>query len=137
MEQWKVIERAPNYEVSNYGRVRNIKRGTEKTVHKNNAGYHLVCLSHKNKKYTGYIHRLVAEAFIPTNLNKETSVVNHKDKNRSNNSIENLEWTSSLENYYHSRIKIKTDQLNMLTVLLEGMDAAQIDKLIFYGKSLM
>ncbi len=54
----------------------------------------------KRKKHMRYIHRLVAQAFIPNPHNKKE--VNHIDGNKSNNNITNLEWTTKQENADHS-----------------------------------
>ena len=137
MEQWKTINRLPNYEISTTGKIRNIKKGNELKVVTNNAGYKLVCLSYKNKKHTGYIHRLLAETFIPTDLNKETSVVNHIDQNRNNNDISNLEWTTPLGNYVHHRTKLDSDHLIEITNLLDKMDYDQVSDTINYMKTLL
>ena len=56
----------------------------------------------KNKTtYTRYIHRLVAEAFIEKPMDEKVEV-NHKDGNRANNTVENLEWLSHKQNVIHS-----------------------------------
>lgn len=139
MEIWKTIDSSPNYEVSNFGSVRNTKTGNMLKVATNNFGYKLVCLSNKNKKHTGYIHRLVAEAFIDTNLDTRTSVVNHIDGNKSNNTIKNLEWISYSDNAIHgrARLKIKADQVTTLIDLLEQMELDQIDEVVKYCKSIV
>jgi hypothetical protein len=49
-----------------------------------------------------YVHRLVAEKYIPNPQNKKT--VNHKDGNRSNNHVDNLEWVTRRENCEHARL---------------------------------
>lgn len=67
----------------------------------NGRGYITVMLScgaEFQKRY--YLHRLIADAFIPNPENKP--VVNHKDTNRSNNNFENLEWCTQKENIDHS-----------------------------------
>ena len=138
MEIWKTIESSPNYEVSNFGSVRNITTGKILKIATNNHGYKLVCLSNKTKKQTGYIHRLVAEAFIDTNLDTRISVVNHIDGNKNNNSIKNLEWASYSNNVKHgrARLKIKAEQASVLLNLLEQMDLDQIDKVVKYCKNI-
>jgi len=55
-------------------------------------------VKYKNKRYV--VHRLVATAFIPNPDGK--SDVNHKDGNKNNNSVDNLEWMTRTENLYHS-----------------------------------
>jgi hypothetical protein len=97
-ENWSDIEEFENYEVSNLGRVRNIKtRRILKTC--NHGGYVIVGLSSKCKRKTFPVHRLVAKAFIPNPENKPH--VNHIDKNTLNNNVNNLEWNTALENNIH------------------------------------
>ena len=139
MEIWKTINSSPNYEVSNLGSVRNTKTGKMLKVATNNSGYKLVCLSNNNKKQTGYVHRLVAEAFINTNLDTRTSVVNHIDGDKSNNTIKNLEWATYTDNAMHgrARLKIKAEQATVLLDLLEQMELSQIDKVVKYCKGIL
>jgi hypothetical protein len=139
MEIWKTVESSPNYKVSNSGSIKNIKTGRILKVSTNNSGYNLVCLSTENKKQTGYIHRLVAEAFIDTNLDTRTSVVNHIDGDKNNNNIENLEWATYAENAYHgkARLKVKAKEVTELLELLEQMNLDQIDKAVTYCKELL
>ena len=82
------------YQVSNLGNVKSLHYGNttkekllKPVLHKD--GYLFVSLGHDNTKA---IHRLVAETFIP-NLNN-MPIVNHKDENKQNNSVDNLEWCS-------------------------------------------
>lgn len=63
-------------------------------------GYRIVNLTHKGKKYTLKIHRLVAEAFIPNPFDKPE--VNHKDGDKLNNDVSNLEWVFQWENVNHA-----------------------------------
>ena len=139
MEIWKTIESSPNYEISNFGSIKNTKTGNILKVATNNYGYKLVCLSDNNKKQTGYIHRLIAEAFINTNLDTRASVVNHIDGDKTNNTIKNLEWATYSDNAIHGRIrlKIKAEQATDLLDLLKQMDLDQIDKVVKYCKSIL
>ena len=67
-------------------------------------GYHRVNLCKDGKRKCYYIHRLVAEAFIPNPNN--LSQVNHKDEDKSNNCVENLEWCDAkYNNNYGTRIE--------------------------------
>ena len=100
-EQWKVIDFASNYEVSNTGFVRNkttkyILKGRE-TVN----GYLQVSLKidNENKFMNKYIHRLVAQFWLDNINNKKE--VNHIDGNKKNNNILNLEWVTAKENSNH------------------------------------
>lgn len=63
-------------------------------------GYLAYRLSKQGKKYQFYAHRLVAQSFIP-NPNNYT-IVNHKDGNKLNNSVDNLEWCSQSYNMKHA-----------------------------------
>ena len=91
---WKTI--SDNYEVSDSGVVRNIKKNRELKPSRNLGGYCFVNIKGKSV----YIHRLVAEMFIPKIDGK--SCVNHKDGNKSNNAVENLEWCTYSENMAHA-----------------------------------
>jgi|SRR6185503_19167196 len=88
------------YEVNNYGEVfSHISNKILSTKPSPTTGYHSVMLF-KNK--IGKIftnHRLVAQAFIPNP--KDKPCVNHKDNNRENNSVSNLEWCTYSENTLH------------------------------------
>lgn len=108
-EIWKDIEGYEGlYEVSNMGRVKSLnyrKTGKEKIMKglDNGKGYLFVvlCKDGKDKKYR--INRLVAQAFLenPDNLPE----VNHKDKIRTNNNVDNLEWVSHEYNVEYSQAK--------------------------------
>ena len=63
-------------------------------------GYFAVDLYNQNQRKKHYVHRLVAEAFIPNPDNKPE--INHRDSNRQNNQIGNLEWVTSSENSQHA-----------------------------------
>lgn len=80
------------YEVSDKGRVRSLKFGKERILKpgRNQQGYLVVCLCKNGERETYRIHRLVAQTFTPNPDNLPE--VNHKDENKENNSVQNLEW---------------------------------------------
>ena len=102
MEVWKRIKHYTNYEISDLGNVRRVlKKGTSKNLKAvdNGNGYMRLNLYKNGKQSKYYIHRLVAEAFIP-NRNKLPEV-HHKDHDKTNNVLSNLEWVTSEENNSH------------------------------------
>lgn len=89
------------YKVSSDGRIKNTE--TKKELSTNTIDrywYCQICLSHKAKKYVRTLHTLVARAFIPNPENKPQ--VNHKDGNKLNNNVSNLEWATNQENIIHA-----------------------------------
>ena len=101
VEVWKHLVNYENYEVSSFGKVRNKNTGRilKPGCH---GGYMSVGLSNVGKtKKTSSVHRLVALTFLNNPENKPQ--VNHKDKNRSNNNINNLEWATYKEQIDHRR----------------------------------
>lgn len=101
-EKWQILWRNPNYVVSTHGRIMNFRTKFILTPWPSKKGYLLIRVEVlgagvKNLK----VHRLVAEAFIPNPENKPD--VNHKDLDKSNNHIENLEWNTNQENQTHGR----------------------------------
>ena len=93
-EIWKdVIGYEEKYQVSNLGRVR---RCEILNTFLHNRGYVYVNLTKDNTTKHKYVHRLVAESFLP-NLN-ELETVNHINEIKCDNVVENLEWMSHLEN---------------------------------------
>lgn len=98
-EQFEFIDTHPNYMVTTRGRVVN-KYGHEKTPDHSKDGYLKVNLYKDGIGSSKRIHRLVAEAFIPNPDNKPD--VNHRNGNKHDNSIENLEWVTKSENMIHA-----------------------------------
>jgi hypothetical protein len=101
MEQWHVITEFPNYRISNLGNVLNTLTNKMMKLNKK-GGYYHVALTHNKNKKTFKVHRLVALYFINNPENKEE--VNHKNKNKLDNSISNLEWVTHKENMQHKSI---------------------------------
>lgn len=115
IEIWKEIKGYEGlYEISNLGRVKSLT--FRKCVHgidtlsyhdtimhptDNGNGYLIVSLRKDKQRKNKYIHRLVAEAFIPNPEHKK--VVNHLDHNKTNNQVTNLEWCSQRDNVNYSR----------------------------------
>ena len=136
-ETFRTIPLFPDYEISDLGRVRTKSRliryehsVTKKEhfrqsefrllkVHINNRTGYKFCQLYLNKKmYNKPVHRLVAESFLSTEFGKD--FVNHKDGNKHNNIVENLEWCTNEYNHDHATItglkakgeKIKCSKLN-------------------------
>lgn len=99
MEVWKPITGYESYLVSNFGNVKNSK-GKLLSLDKTKKGYLRVDLTSEGKKKHFKVHRLVAGAFIPNPNNLPQ--VNHKDTNKSNNHVDNLEWSNNQLNMAHA-----------------------------------
>ena len=108
----KIIQDFPRYTVDRTGKVMNDK-GKEIKPEITNNGYLRVSLSNEKEKHKHMsVHRLVATAFIPNHDN--LSQVNHKNENKRDNSVENLEWCTPLENLSHSHV-IEKDSIAKFT----------------------
>ena len=113
-EIWKDININEQYlKVSNYGRVKK----NDKFIGYNKDGYTVI----KIKKIQYFVHVLVAKAFLSKSDESKT-IVHHKDENKSNNKIDNLEWVTASQNikesFLHkdsSRKQIKVNQLDFQT----------------------
>ena len=106
-EEWRPIKGYEGlYEVSNLGRIKRLPLGKQwpyrqthnniRRLKKSNRGYLVVNLSKQNKVKFYAVHRLVAAAFIPNTGNLPQ--INHKDENKTNNRVENLEWCNAKYN---------------------------------------
>jgi len=112
-EIWKDIDGYIGYyQISNLGNVKSLERIVERngvvqkrkerimSKRQNSDGYYIAKLNLNRTSKSIPIHRLVAQAFIPNPL--KLPEVNHKDCNRQNNNVNNLEWCSHYDNIKHS-----------------------------------
>lgn len=113
MEEWKdIVGYEGRYQVSNLGRVKSLKRKVgvknrstpEKILkeHLQKEGYYTVVLYKNGEPRRLSVHRIVAEAFLynPNNY----PVVNHKDENKGNNNVNNLEWCTVIYNMNYGTV---------------------------------
>jgi len=107
--EWRIIPGFDRYEVSDDGRVRYAETQRVRTLHISGRGYLYISMiagppaerviGVRSRPLTRKVHRLVALAFIPNPKNKPE--VNHRDLNKLNNRVENLEWVTHAENCAH------------------------------------
>lgn len=97
MEEFRELYyRGFKFMVGSKGNVKYLKMDKNRSLHTNSSGY--ASFTKGNKIFL--VHRMIAMAFIPNPHNK--SQVNHKNGNKKDNSIENLEWVTKSENELHS-----------------------------------
>lgn len=119
-EVWKPISNYSDYLISNYGRIRSLKRKSKGKILSNNlnkCGYYIINLFNKGKSRTKRIHRLVAEHFVPgQHPNLE---VDHIDGNPLNNHYSNLQWITHKENVRKGKCSLVASATHSKTFLLE------------------
>jgi hypothetical protein len=149
MEEWRAITGYEGfYEVSNLGRVRSVcryvnsrrcyrlMRGRILRQTNDKDGYKVVTLCKNNIKATARVHRLVAETFIgnPNNLPS----INHKDENKANNNVENLEFcTVYYNNTYNNKcFRGGAKRRKRIVQLLDGVPVNEWVGVAHAGKTL-
>ena len=110
-----------NYEVSNLGKIRNIKSRRVLKPQLRRDGYLMHGLWKNNKKKHLLLHRIVATAFIDNP--EEKPQVNHIDENKLNNNLSNLEWCTARENIVHgTRTKRSAEKCSQKVIQLDLND---------------
>jgi len=132
IEIWKdIVGYEEIYQVSNLGNVRSLNRTIvdswctrvfkgkvlTQSIHNGKQPYYYVTLSKQHKSKKCFVHRLVAEAFVP-NL-EDKPQVNHIDGNPQNNNSINLEWVTNAENTQHA-YDTKLNKKNQLQIKFKG-----------------
>lgn len=127
-----------DYSITQTGEVINTRTGKARALDFNKkVGYFQVDLYKNNKRTKHYIHRLVAQAYIPNPLGLPE--VNHKDSDRTNNHVSNLEWVSSSGNSIHAvqagqrdhvaRMS-KEDIKNAYDLVMQGNSYKQVSEIL-------
>lgn len=96
---WKDVVGFDGYKVSNTGLIKSFRkspRGVVLRQSNDKDGYQKVSMSRNKKEYTKRVHIIVAQAFLDNPDNKP--IVHHKDNNKNNNHVDNLEWVTVSEN---------------------------------------
>ena len=101
MEKWATIKECKRYEISNLGRIRNVKTKRLIKPAENQNGYQIVCLIKDKKKTMFAVARLVGLYFVPKR--KGAKEINHKNLKRNDNRMANLEWLTKRENIIYSQ----------------------------------
>ena len=102
MENWRFIKENNDYMVSDHGRIMSLKKPQKKILSSSllHNGYEAIYIYQKGIHAARYVHRLVAETFIPNP--KKLPQVNHLDGNKLNNHVANLEWCDAYDNVMHA-----------------------------------
>lgn len=137
-EIWRPIKGYEDYyDVSSYGNVRSVDRlvtysdgrkhlhkGRILSPEKNRCGYLFCVLCKNSKQKSSKVHRLVAEAFLPNPDNLPE--VNHKDENKANNCVENLEWCTRSYNVNYGTAIQRSVEKHSKPVLQIDLETNQI-----------
>ena len=128
------IQEAPGYFIQEDGQVWSVKSSKYMAQRLNSNGYYIVELTiSKGRRKKFYIHRLLGQYFIPNDDPLHKTDINHKDENKTNNNLNNLEWIGRIENLNYgtaqerSRIHrtIQVDMLDNQKNILRTFDSAK------------
>lgn len=112
-ERWGPIRGFPNYKISDYGRVKNIKTDRILKTSINDKGYEVVCLSRGGKQFIKKIHIMVAEAFVEKYY--DDLEVTHIDFDLTHNHYSNLEWRRRRDiRRRHRRRNVRSSRIRVL-----------------------
>lgn len=126
VEHWKTITEAPRYKVSNMGNIYSMINKQPKKTFPDAKGYLRVQLyKDAGIAITRKVHRLVAQNFIKNPL--KLPQVNHKDGDKTNNKVSNLEWCTPVENMSHAVAMGAYDKRTDLIKLLPQIRMALIE----------
>jgi hypothetical protein len=139
IEIWRDIENYGGlYKVSNYGEIKSLKRGKEKILKPSisTSGYLQVVLCDNAKTKSYFVHKLVASAFIENKGNYKE--INHKDENKLNNSVDNLEWCNREYNMAYGSARLRqgisrgnpVKQLAMDNIVIARYSSANIASIL-------
>ena len=122
---WKIVNKYPNYRISKNGRVYSERQRIMRKLQTNKYGYKIICLCNGTSIVkTFFIHRLIAEVYIPNPKNKK--YINHKNGARDDNRLENLEWCTSQENAQHAHdTGLNTAGKSIIQYNLQGEEIAR------------
>ena len=131
-EIWKDIKGYEGlYQVSNLGRVKRVTTGRILKGMNSGSGYVQVGLYKQGVISRKLIHRSVAQAFIPNQENK--SEVNHIDEDKTNNNVNNLEWSTRTENINHGTRNERVSKIKSIPIIATNLKTGESRE--FYGTS--
>jgi len=133
MEEFKNISGFPGYQVSNHGRIKSLKSGYFLIGCFDKKGYLMVCLQKPDKtQSTKRIHQLVAIEFLKHKPCGHYLVVNHKDFNKTNNKLDNLEIVTNRENSNKKHLKSVSKYTG---VFWHSENKKWVAQIVFQGKN--
>lgn len=125
-EIWKPIEQLNGrYSISSLGRLRNNKSGLIRKLCLTKFGYHRPVIKHEGGLVSQFVHRYVLSTFNPI-PGWENLQVHHKDFNRTNNRLDNLEWVTAIENNHNKTIPCRGFDT------IHNLDSYKLYRLLLY-----